>query len=172
MAASGSFRVKGFSADFVAPALYALLLAAAAGLLLTGAMRMLRLRSYPMALTAAILALVPWSLGWLLGLPFGIWALVVLRRGEVMAAFLGKQRGAGVPEARVPVAGKMRSLFRSFGRYFLTTAAGRQSLSPPPPAMLDAGPPGISLPPGETLDYRAGPRVGGPDGRGFGTGEK
>jgi hypothetical protein len=45
-----------------------------------GAALMLRLRGYPWAATAAILAMIPWSPAWAFGLPFGIWACIVLRR--------------------------------------------------------------------------------------------
>jgi len=54
---------------------------------LLGGLQMMRLRSRGLALTGAILAMVPVSPFCLLGLPFGIWALVVLRKPEVKAAF-------------------------------------------------------------------------------------
>jgi predicted Ser/Thr protein kinase len=52
-----------------------------------GAVQMLRLRSYGLAIAAAILALLPCGPAWPLGLPVGIWALVVLTAPEVKAAF-------------------------------------------------------------------------------------
>jgi hypothetical protein len=55
---------------------------------LLGSLNMLRVRSYSSALTAAIVSLIPFcSPVVLLGLPFGIWALAVLRREEVKEAF-------------------------------------------------------------------------------------
>jgi hypothetical protein len=71
---------------------------------------------------AALLAVLPWSPAWLLGLPAGIWALVVLGRPEVMTAFLDNRRGA--PETPGPVAAKLRSWLRSFAGYFVTTFSG------------------------------------------------
>jgi len=57
-------------------------------LVLYGASRMKKLRSYGWAMTATILALVPCtSPCCLVGLPIGIWALVVLMKPEVKAAF-------------------------------------------------------------------------------------
>jgi len=54
---------------------------------LYGALQMKRLRSYGWAMTSSILALVPCtSPCCLLGLPIGIWALVVLLKPEVKAA--------------------------------------------------------------------------------------
>jgi phage FluMu protein Com len=55
---------------------------------LIGAMKMKKLESYSFAMAAAILAIVPCTSPccWL-GLPFGIWALVVLGDGSVKAAF-------------------------------------------------------------------------------------
>src|SRR5262249_8322341 len=96
---------------------------------LVGGIRMLRLRSYSSAVAAAILALIPWSPGWLLGLPFGIVGLVVLRKRGVMAAFLNRQRAADLDlrasaQQGGRLGGKMVSLFRSMGRYFIHTSAG------------------------------------------------
>lgn len=53
-----------------------------------GALKMKNLESYGFAMTASIIAMVPCiSPCCLLGLPFGIWALVVLSDGQVKAAF-------------------------------------------------------------------------------------
>jgi hypothetical protein len=63
---------------------------AIAVLILAGAKKMMSLRSYEFALAAAVLSTVPCltpCCGYLLGLAFGIWALVVLRRPEVKSHF-------------------------------------------------------------------------------------
>jgi hypothetical protein len=53
-----------------------------------GAMKMKDLQSYGLAMTAAILAIVPcFTACCLIGIPLGIWALVVLMKPEVKAAF-------------------------------------------------------------------------------------
>lgn len=57
------------------------------GLVLFGAIKMKKLESYGLAMTASILALLPCSACCLVGLPFGIWALVVLSKPEVKSAF-------------------------------------------------------------------------------------
>jgi len=55
---------------------------------LVGAMKMKRLENHGFAMAAAIIAMLPCiSPCCLLGLPFGIWALVVLGDGSVKAAF-------------------------------------------------------------------------------------
>ncbi|MBN2023056.1 MAG: zinc ribbon domain-containing protein [Pirellulales bacterium] len=55
---------------------------------LIGGIRMKNLESYGLAMTASILAMIPCiSPCCLLGLPFGIWAIVVLSDSEVRAAF-------------------------------------------------------------------------------------
>src|SRR5262249_3342773 len=96
-------------------------LATAAIYLFIGALQMLRMRSYPFALAAAILAVIPWSPGWILGLPFGIWSLVVLSRKDVRAVFRDNwQRGYG--NARPT--GRVDSFLRSFGGYFFPTFGG------------------------------------------------
>jgi hypothetical protein len=57
-------------------------------LILIGALKMQKLQSYGMAVTASILAMVPLLTPCcLLGLPFGIWSLTVLNREDVKRAF-------------------------------------------------------------------------------------
>jgi phage FluMu protein Com len=57
-------------------------------LILIGAMKMKRLENYGLAMAASIIAMIPYlSPCCLLGLPFGIWALVVLCDSNVKAAF-------------------------------------------------------------------------------------
>jgi hypothetical protein len=57
-------------------------------LIFFGALKMKQLKSYGLSMTAAIVAMVPCiSPCCLVGLPIGIWALVVLLKPEVKAAF-------------------------------------------------------------------------------------
>jgi predicted Ser/Thr protein kinase len=56
-------------------------------LLILGGMKMRQLRNYGLAYLAAIVALLPLGPQWLVSLPMGIWALAVLGRPEVKAAF-------------------------------------------------------------------------------------
>lgn len=61
---------------------------AVAGLIIFGAARLRSLQSFPMVVTAAILAMVPCtSPCCCVGLPVGIWVLVVLFKPEVKSAF-------------------------------------------------------------------------------------
>lgn len=58
-----------------------------------GGVKLLRLRTYSNAITAAVVALLPcFSPLVVLGIPFGIWALVVLCRSDVRAAFGENER--------------------------------------------------------------------------------
>jgi hypothetical protein len=58
------------------------------GFIFYGALKMKKLESHGLAMTASILAMVPCiSPCCLIGLPFGIWALVVLSKPEVKNAF-------------------------------------------------------------------------------------
>jgi len=57
------------------------------GLVIAGAISMLRLKLYALAMTGSIVAMAPCSGCCLLGLPLGIWALVVLNRPDVRNAF-------------------------------------------------------------------------------------
>jgi len=69
-----------------------------ASLMIFGALKMKRLEGYGWAVASSILAIII-TPGNLIGLPLGIWALVVLSRPEVRVAF-GQQRAArGKPPA-------------------------------------------------------------------------
>ncbi|MFA9479298.1 hypothetical protein ACERK3_13485 [Phycisphaerales bacterium AB-hyl4] len=53
-----------------------------------GAIKMMQLQLWPLAIVASILAMIPCvSPCCLLGLPFGIWAIIVLANPQVKAAF-------------------------------------------------------------------------------------
>jgi hypothetical protein len=54
---------------------------------IAGAIKMKKLENYGMAMAAAIIAMIPCNCCCVLGLPFGIWALVVLNDANVKAAF-------------------------------------------------------------------------------------
>lgn len=58
-----------------------------AGFILFGAIRMMALRNYQLAFAASILAMLPCTCCCVLGLPFGIWALVVLNKPEIKSQF-------------------------------------------------------------------------------------
>lgn len=57
-------------------------------IVLAGSLKMLKVRSYSFAKAASIISLIP-CIGpcYVAGIPFGIWALVVLGKPEVKAAF-------------------------------------------------------------------------------------
>ena len=65
------------------------LLGFASGLIvLAGAISMMQLRWYPLAIIASVLAMIPVvSPCCLLGLPFGIWSLIVLMQPDVRQSF-------------------------------------------------------------------------------------
>ncbi|MGH7169833.1 MAG: hypothetical protein ACRELF_18240 [Gemmataceae bacterium] len=56
-------------------------------LLLVGGLKMKKLQSFGLVMTTCILAMLPLHCCCLLGLPFGIWGLVVLNKPEVKDAF-------------------------------------------------------------------------------------
>jgi hypothetical protein len=58
------------------------------GLILVGALKMRRLENYNLAMAASVIAMIPClSPCCLIGLPIGIWAVVVLSKPEVKSAF-------------------------------------------------------------------------------------
>jgi hypothetical protein len=64
-----------------------LAIAALNGFVLFGAIQMLRLRNHGVAAVASVVAMLPCQCCCLFGLPFGIWALVVLNKPEVKSQF-------------------------------------------------------------------------------------
>lgn len=62
-----------------------------APVIIYGAIQMMKGRKYGLSKAAAILAVIPFtSCCFLLGIPFGIWAIVVLSKPEVKAYFNGE----------------------------------------------------------------------------------
>lgn len=60
----------------------------ASGVIIAGALKMWKLQSYSFAMAATIISLVPcMSPCCVVGIPFGIWALVILMQQDVKAAF-------------------------------------------------------------------------------------
>ena len=56
-------------------------------IIILGALKMKNLQAYGLSMTSSILAMVPCLSCCVIGLPIGIWALVVLNNPEVKAAF-------------------------------------------------------------------------------------
>jgi hypothetical protein len=62
--------------------------AAVGGLIIYGSLQMMKLKNHPLCKATTIVAMIPCvSPCCLLGLPFGIWALVVISKPEIEAAF-------------------------------------------------------------------------------------
>ena len=55
--------------------------------LIVAGWRMRQLKSYGLSLVGAIIAMLPCTFGWIVGLPMGIWAFSTLQHSEVRAAF-------------------------------------------------------------------------------------
>lgn len=57
------------------------------GFVCIGSLKMMRLQNYQLVFTASILVMLPCSMCCILGLAFGIWAIVVLNRPDVKSQF-------------------------------------------------------------------------------------
>ncbi len=68
-------------------AVISLVVAAVNGFVLFGAIKLLRLQHFGLVMAAVIVAMLPCQCCCLLGLPFGIWALIVLNKPEVKSHF-------------------------------------------------------------------------------------
>jgi hypothetical protein len=81
-------RLLGYQAWIVTSTLCALVTIIVSPFIIYGALQMLGARKYSMAKLAAVLSLIPCtSICCVLGIPAGIWGLVVLKKPEVKAAF-------------------------------------------------------------------------------------
>ncbi len=85
----GSERLFGFLGGGLG-ILSALIKLGISGFIIWVALQMKELRNWTMAVTASILAMIP-CIGpcCLIGIPIGIWSLVILMKPEVKAAFTG-----------------------------------------------------------------------------------
>ncbi|MBA7712042.1 Serine/threonine-protein kinase PknD [subsurface metagenome] len=90
-------------------------MAAYAIFVVLGAWNLMQLRSYRLAMTGSILALFPFSPGAIVGVPMGIWALVVMTKKEVKAAFGQNRTEVTIPpkvrEFTVSTARDMKDVF-------------------------------------------------------------
>ncbi len=89
----GLLLLVGLLGGYKAPGPLFLVPILTGGLIIAGAWHMLGLRNYGLALAGSILAMLPLGVDFLISLPFGIWALVVLTKPEVKTAF-GQAEGA------------------------------------------------------------------------------
>jgi len=69
--------------------IYSLLFAAVNGFIVFGAVRMMKLQAHTLAIITCIVAMIPCASGCccLLGLPFGIWGIMMLNKPEVKSQF-------------------------------------------------------------------------------------
>jgi serine/threonine protein kinase len=93
-----------------------------------GAVLLLRLRGYPLAATASILAMIPWSPAFVISLPLGIWTCIILGKPKITEAFLDPgdspvHEPTGEPDPQPRLFGRVLSYFRSVCGYILPTMA-------------------------------------------------
>jgi hypothetical protein len=58
-----------------------------AAVIIFGGLQMMKLKSYGLAMTSAILAVIPCVSCCITGIPIGVWAIIVLLKPEVKSAF-------------------------------------------------------------------------------------
>ncbi len=75
----------------------AILMLAYTAVVIFGAWNLMQLRSYRLALAGSILGIFPFAPGAIIGIPMGIWALVVMTKKEVKAAFGQKGTEVEIP---------------------------------------------------------------------------
>ena len=102
--------LPGFAQLFIVAAM-----AAYAIFVVLGAWNLMQLRSYRLATAGSILALFPFAPGAIIGVPMGIWALVLMTKEKVKAAFGQKGTEVEIPpkvrEFTVSAAKDMKDVF-------------------------------------------------------------
>ncbi len=123
LAGFSSLVVKSFSGqlarfEFLPGRARAVVLVVTVGyavLVILGGWNLMQLRSRRLALWGSVLALFPFSAGSVVGLPMGIWALIVMRNEQVKAAFGQKRIDVAVPpkvrDFAVSAAGDVKEAF-------------------------------------------------------------
>jgi hypothetical protein len=111
---------------------------ALASVIIAGAVKLRRFKGYGFVIAAIILAMLPWSIHFLIGLPAGIWAIRTLKRPEVKAAFAANLRRNRRPtnepaphKETGPVLRKARSFWRSLYSVFLSSPRQEETAAPP-----------------------------------------
>ena len=103
------FFIPGFLRFFVIA-----LMATHAVLVVLGAWNLMQLRSHRLALFGSILAMIP-SAGMLIGLPMGIWALILLHKEEIKNAFGQERTDVSIPpqvrKFAVSAVGEVKDVF-------------------------------------------------------------
>jgi predicted Ser/Thr protein kinase len=112
---------KGFSGRLIgflpgsAQLVIVVVMTANAVIIVSGAWHLMQLRSRRLAMAGSLLAMLPFSPGAVIGLPMGIWALVIMTRKQVKAAFGHKQTeialGTKFHELAVSAAEDMKQAF-------------------------------------------------------------
>jgi tRNA A-37 threonylcarbamoyl transferase component Bud32 len=95
----GAYGQESFF-GFIPGAIEVIIVAAVAAycvVIIAGAWNLLQLRSYRLAVVGAAAAVLPFFPGAVLGIPMGIWALVLLSKEEVKAAFGGRAADMAIP---------------------------------------------------------------------------
>jgi tRNA A-37 threonylcarbamoyl transferase component Bud32 len=119
--------------EFVVPLLVGIPLLVSVWILFSAARRLSRFEDYGFVTLASIWAMLPWSIGFLVGLPVGIWTLLFLRRSDVRLAFLQADEKARLVDSeaisRAPVRGGMRSFFGGMGSLFLGSRTAANPLN-------------------------------------------
>lgn len=86
------------TAEYVQAGVFAVVGTALDLVILVGGLRMRQARSYGLSMAAAICGIIPLNSCCCLGLPFGIWALVVLLNPDVKAGFAANKSAGGSPD--------------------------------------------------------------------------
>jgi tRNA A-37 threonylcarbamoyl transferase component Bud32 len=113
-------------------------------LVVSGARRMMKLQGLGWVYFATILGMLPWSVAFLVGLPIGIWALIVLNRPAVKMAFARNALGGTpvalttpwtIPPVQLQLTGpfrqKVRSLFQGIRSLFIGSRLQNNSTATP-----------------------------------------
>jgi serine/threonine protein kinase len=111
--------------SYMLPLILAFSALAFAGVIIAGAVKLRLFNGYGFVIAASILAMLPWSIHFFIGIPAGVWVFRTLNRPEVKAAFAANLRSrksaSEAPKETSPVVRKARSFWRSLYSVFLSS---------------------------------------------------
>ncbi|MFL5244545.1 MAG: serine/threonine-protein kinase [Gemmataceae bacterium] len=119
------FDTGKFPTEFIViPLVVGIPLLISVGILFSAARRLSRFEDYGFVTVASLWAMLPWSAGFLIGFPAGLWTLLFLRRHDVRLAFLNHVHPEmpGSPP-RGPARGGIRSMLVGIQSLFLGSRA-------------------------------------------------
>jgi hypothetical protein len=128
-----AWRSESYFFAWSAILIVAILVLGMAGVILNGARRLRECGHHGAVMAGVLVTMLPWSVHWLVGLPVGIWCLVVMAQPAVRAAFAANLRRGWEAGPAGPPLDRARSLLGSLLSQFVGRPEPPGAGGPPTP---------------------------------------